>query len=279
MSFAVQIHSIRTGDFRLDGGAMFGVVTKVIWQALWPPDADNRILLALRALLLRRGDRAILVDTGIGDWHEEKFYSIYGIQPRDFDFREALRKYSLTPDEITDVILTHLHFDHAGGLIRRGAGGLEPTFPNASLHIQRRQYDWAQRPSVKDRASYLKPMMDYLSRCGQIVFHDGEGPLTEEISLAVFEGHTPALQTVLIRQPEQTVFFTGDWIPTSRHFHIPYLTAYELQPLKQAEEKRDILERAARENWLLYFQHDPECIAGRVGVENGKFVCVPEGSS
>lgn len=274
MSSLLNIHSIHTGDFKLDGGAMFGVVPRLIWQKLYMPDSENRILLAMRVLLIRTKDRAILVDTGIGNWHDEKFFSIYGVQQRDFSFRDALRQYSLSPEEITDVILTHLHFDHAGGILHRGPHGLEPAFPNASLHIQRKQYEWACSPSVKDRASYLKPLMDYLARCDRISFREGAEVFADGISILVFDGHTPSLQTVLIRQGEQTVFFTGDLISTSRHFHIPYLTAYELQPVLHAEEKQKILQQAAAENWLLYFQHDPDRVTGRVRFDAGRFVCV-----
>ncbi|MEJ5304920.1 MAG: MBL fold metallo-hydrolase [Ignavibacteria bacterium] len=250
-----EVISIKSGLFRLDGGAMFGVVPKVLWNKLNPADDLNRINLTTRSLLLISDQRKILVDTGLGNKFDEKFKNIYAIENLPIDV--ALIKKGINPEEITDVIITHLHFDHTGGSTKIENDRIIPTFLNAKYYIQKSHFDWALNPSDKDRASFIKQDFLPLKEFNQIVFTDGDFKLDDEIEILISNGHTPNQQHLKVSDGTTTLFYCGDLIPTSAHIPYPYVMSYDLYPLTTIEEKKRILPQAFEENWILFFEHDP----------------------
>lgn len=264
---AYDVVSVQTGRFALDGGAMFGVVPRVIWERQAPPDAKHRIPLALRSLLIRGEGRTILVDTGVGEtkW-SDKERSIYGIDHSEHDLACALGSKGVTPSDITDVILTHLHFDHAGGATTQDPDGtLRPTFPNATYYLQRRNLAWAEHPTEKDQASYLERDFGPIIERGQLrLLEDGEASPFEGIELEISDGHTEAQQLPRISDGEITVQYCGDVIPTRVHVPIPWVMGYDIRPLQTMEEKKSLLRRAVDEDWILAYEHDPLVAASRV---------------
>lgn len=254
-----EIFSIKSGMFKLDGGAMFGVVPKVLWNKTNPADDLNRINLATRSLLLISEKRKILVDTGIGNKFDEKFKNIYAVENLTID--EVIKQKGINPDTITDVVITHLHFDHAGGSTKISGDEVIPTFRNAKYHIQKGHYEWALNPSEKDRASFLKDDFLPLQDFNQLVLTEGEFKLDDEIEIIVSNGHTPFQQHLKISDGKQTLFYCGDMIPTSSHIPYPYVMSYDLYPLTTIEEKKKILPQAYEENWILFFEHDPDISA------------------
>jgi len=260
-----RLRLLDVGRFRLDGGAMFGVVPKVLWEKKNPADEKNRILMSTNLLLIEGEGRKILVDTGIGTKFDEKFQQIYTVDYSQHSLDKALQAVNLTHEDITDVILTHLHFDHAGGSTYRDAEGtIQPTFPRATYYIQKGQYEWAHRRNEKDRASYFPENYDPLLERGQLKLLDGAVELFPGIELLVVDGHTPHHQMVLVSDGEQRVLFAGDLIPTSSHVPIPWVMAYDLYPLNTIEEKKRILKQATEENWVVIFEHDPEIPGGTI---------------
>lgn len=253
-----EVKALETGRFALDGGAMFGVVPKVVWEKKNPADELNRIALALRVLLLVGHGRVVLVDTGIGDKFSERHQAIYGIDPTAGTLLSALAEQGFASADVTDVVLTHLHFDHAGGATRRLPDGqLVPTFPNATYHVQRRNWDWAHNPSEKDRASYLSENFAPLAEAGQINWVEGSGAILPGVYAWLSEGHTVGQQLIQVRDEQQTLIYCADIIPTSTHLAVPYVMGYDLHPLTTIAEKKEILEQAAEGGWIVVFEHDP----------------------
>ncbi len=251
------LHVINSGYFGLDGGAMFGIIPKPLWQKTNPPDEANRIKLATRNLFLTDGGRKILIDTGNGNKWDEKSKSIYG-----FDFTDSLegslKELNLSPSDITDVILTHLHFDHTGGSTKIENGKIVPTFPNAKYFVQKKNYEWAMNPSERDRGSYLKNNFEPLMEEGVLTLIGGEETFDDEIEFVIVNGHTYAQQLIKISDSSNTILYCADLFPTTSHIPLPYVMAYDLQPLVTVEEKKRILAKAIKENWKIFFEHDPE---------------------
>jgi len=258
------LHVIETGEFSLDGGAMFGVVPKVLWQRTNPADEKNRIEMRARCLLLSSESEKILIDTGVGKHWNEKFQNIFNLRDNETMLEKSLQKIGLTNSDITKVILTHLHFDHTGGATELIDDKWVPTFPNAKYYLQKKQYEWGLNPSEKDGASYYKERYEPLLREGVLELLEGEKQLDEEIILIPTEGHTFSQQTVKISDGEKTVFYCADLIPTASHIPLPYIMSYDLFPMKTLAEKKEILPKAVEENWLLFFEHDPYCLATKV---------------
>ncbi len=254
------VHAIPSGDFALDGGSMFGVVPRPIWEKSNPPDERNRIALAMRLLLLRGPGRTWLVDTGVGDKWGDKENTIYRVENALLP-DEALRRAGFDPGEITDVLLTHFHFDHGGGSTRRDG---TPVFPNARHHVQRRQLEWARDPAPKDRASYRPPDFMPLYEQGLLVLHDGRDEIADGIEVLPMEGHTEAMQVVRVFDRETSLLYVADLVPTRSHIRLPFVMAYDNRPLQTMREKEELLSRAADEGWILFFEHDPGCAACRV---------------
>jgi glyoxylase-like metal-dependent hydrolase (beta-lactamase superfamily II) len=259
-----KIHSIETGRFALDGGAMFGVVPRSLWEKPHPPDERNRITMAARALLLVGEGRRILIDTGNGSKFSEKFRSIYRIEGGDSELRSSLARHNVQPDEITDVILTHLHFDHAGGSTVRAGENVVPAFPNARYYVQRAQYEAAMKPTERDRASFFIEDYQILKAEGLLELTEGEREILPGIEVKVFDGHTTALQAPFITDGRTSLLFCADLIPLAAHVALPWIMAYDLRPLVTLEEKRRTLKAAAEEGWILYFEHDPVQVSARV---------------
>jgi glyoxylase-like metal-dependent hydrolase (beta-lactamase superfamily II) len=248
---------IETGRFRLDGGAMFGVVPKTLWEKATPADSANTIAMTTRSLLLRDDVRIILVDTGIGDTGNEKFRSIYSVDRSEHEMVAALAAVGLTPADVTDVILTHLHFDHAGGCVREADGQLELLFPDARHFVQKRHWLWALEPSEKDRASFIAERFLPLHDAGILTLLDEGEEVFTDIDLHVVDGHTFAQQLVRIEGDDASVLYAADLIPMSAHIPAPWVMSYDLQPLVTLREKHAVLERAAEHGDILVFEHDP----------------------
>jgi glyoxylase-like metal-dependent hydrolase (beta-lactamase superfamily II) len=261
------VRAFDAGLFALDGGAMFGVVPRPLWEKQYVPDARNRIAMSTRCLLITGAGKNILVDTGNGAKLGSKLEEIYGIVHEDNPFAVRLAPYGLRPEDITDVILTHLHFDHAGGATTKTNYGIVPTFPNARYYVQRDHWNAALNPTERDRASFFpenyKPLMEY----GVLELIDGEGELFPGIRVQLFHGHTSALQSPVISDGTTTLFFCADLIPMAAHVNLPWIMGYDLRPLVTLEEKRVVLDRAADEQWLLCLEHDPSVEA--LTVERG----------
>ncbi len=258
------LHLLDAGRFRLDGGAMFGVVPRVLWEKKKQPDERNRIAMATNLLLIQENNRTILVDTGIGTKSDEKFKKIYAIDDA-YHVVAALQQVGIAPEAVTDVILTHLHFDHAGGATRYSdAGEVVPTFPNARYYVQKAQYEWALNPSEKDRASFLAENYVPLFEAGQLELLESDGEIFPGISVITVTGHTPGQQMVRVQGGGQTLLFAADLIPLEPHLSIPWIMAYDLYPLETLQEKKRILQQAVAEDWIIIFEHDPEVPAGRI---------------
>jgi glyoxylase-like metal-dependent hydrolase (beta-lactamase superfamily II) len=254
-----EAHALHGGDFALDGGAMFGVVPRPLWERTNPPDDRNRIALAMRLLLLRGPDRTFLVDTGIGDKWGDKENGIYRVEGAVLP-DEAVRRAGFDPFAVTDVLLTHLHFDHGGGSTR--ADGT-PVFGNARYHVQRRHLEWARDASVKDRASFRPLDFEPLAAQDRLLLHDGRVEVADGVELLPVSGHTRAMQLVKVSFDE-TLLYMADLVPTRAHLRTPWVMAYDNEPMRTMREKTRLLGRAAREGWIAFFEHDPQVAACRV---------------
>lgn len=275
------LHSVPTGQFKLDGGAMFGTVPKVLWEKTNPADDHNRILMEARALLVKGKDRVILIDNGngsdfklkYGEAAGAKFEQMYGVSDPDDTTKASLygslKKLGLKTSDITDVILTHLHFDHAGGSTCARDGKLAPTFENATYYIQKENLETALNPNRREKASYLKPNFQPLIDAGVLKTLEGPQELFPGIHLSLTHGHTVGQQNVLITDGDHSLFYCADLIPTSTHTKLAWVMGYDLDPLKIIEEKEVILKKADEQNWNLFFEHDPYCDAAQVKF-NGK---------
>lgn len=265
-----EIHSVSDGFFRLDGGAMFGVVPRVMWERTNPPDDKNRILLGLNPLLIITEQRKILVDTGIGNKDDAKFCSLYAVD-RKPTMQESLAKLNLLVDDINIVVSTHLHWDHAGGNTTKGVDGkIRATFPNATYMIQRGEWDEATTPNERTRGSYHQEDFLPLKQAGQLELIVGDTPVEDGIDIITIPGHNRHFQTVLISSNDQKAIFLGDLIPTASHLSYPYIMGYDLFPLETLKAKKQLLQRAVEENWLLIFEHDPKVKMGYVKMQSGK---------
>jgi glyoxylase-like metal-dependent hydrolase (beta-lactamase superfamily II) len=243
---------------------MFGIVPKPLWSKLNPPDERNRIELAARSLLIVGRGKNILVDNGNGSKFTEKQTDIYRLDNTTFDLKRSLALHGYAASDITDVILTHLHFDHAGGSTHVDNGKLKLTFPRARYHVQKAHWERAIHPSEKDRGSFMQDDFIPLHDLGVLELVEGECELFPDISMLVFNGHTTALQLPKISDGKSTLLYCCDLFPTSSHIPLPYIMAYDLRPLETLEEKRRVLGRALDEHWDLFFEHDPNVVAGRV---------------
>ncbi|MDT8368945.1 MAG: MBL fold metallo-hydrolase [Longimicrobiales bacterium] len=255
----LTVHAIEAGLQRLDGGAMFGVVPRPLWERRIAPDGRNRIPLAMRCLLIEAPNALVLVDTGAGNKENEKFVSIYGIENAGSPTRleDGIRAAGHAPDAVDLVLSTHLHFDHAGGnTVRRDDGEIVPAFANATYVVQRREFDFAQSGNERIRASYLAPNIDPVPR-DRWRFLEGEEEVTRGVRVECTPGHTPHHQSVWIEDSGESAVFLADVCPTTAHLPLPWIMGYDLEPLVTLESKRSLWERARREGWRLIFEHDP----------------------
>ena len=260
---AFDMTPVTDGRFRLDGGAMFGVVPKVLWEKCCQADERNRIQMGLNCLLVRAHGKNILVDTGLGDKWDAKFTDMFAMD-RTPPLYDSLKAQGLTAEDIHMVINTHLHFDHCGGNTMCDDGALVPAFPKAKYVVQRGEYEDAARANERTRASYRKENFTPIAHVNQWEFLDGDTELAPGISVVVTDGHTRHHQCVKIESEGETAFYLGDLIPTVSHLPLPYIMGYDLYPMQTLETKRWVLERAFEENWLLIFEHDPKVQMGYV---------------
>lgn len=269
-----KLHSVQTGLFKLDGGAMFGVVPKGLWTRTNPSDEQNRIDMCTRALLLDKGDKKILIDTGIGYKLSEKLNNIYQVDYSKYTLENSLKELGLTNEDITDVILTHLHFDHAGGnTIIDASGDPIPAFPNATYHVQKKHYDWALNPTERDKASFFPENYKVLEDKGVLKFTEGEHKFDDIITLVPVNGHTPGMQLIKFSDGENTLLYLADLIPTAGHIPVPYIMGYDLFPLTTLDEKKKHLLDIAENDWMITFEHDPHNEAGKIGLgDKGYFL-------
>ncbi|WP_103030369.1 MBL fold metallo-hydrolase [Salinibacter altiplanensis] len=254
-----SLHTVETGRFRLDGGAMFGIVPKPLWSQRIPPDDQNRIPLNMRCLLLIGGDRVILIDTGIGDTFEgTKFQDLFAVDHSAATLERSLAAHEVAPKDVTDVVLTHLHFDHAGGSTRRVDGTPVVRFPNATYHVQQRHWQWAADPNPKEAQSFRPGTFAPLMEAGHLNLVDGETTLFPHVEVSLAHGHTEAQQTVTVRDSETTLVYVADLVPTTHHLSPAWTMAYDVRPLRTMDEKGEFLEQAVDSEWKLFFEHDPE---------------------
>jgi len=258
----MNLHTIDTGFFKLDGGAMFGVVPKTIWNKTNPADDNNLCTWAMRCLLIEDGDTLILVDTGIGDKQDEKFFSHYYLHG-DATMDKSLAARGFHRDDITDVFLTHLHFDHVGGAIKRDGERLIPAFKNATYWSSQKHWDWAVNPNEREKASFLKENILPIQESGQLKFVDDNCNVnfTDNINVKFVYGHTESMMLPLINYKGKQLLYMADLLPSVGHLPLPYVMAYDMFPLKTLAEKKIILQEALEKEYILYLEHDPvnEC--------------------
>lgn|SRR6185436_1642390 len=269
----MNLYSINSGFFKLDGGAMFGVVPKSIWDGLNPADENNMCSWAMRCLLIEDGNRLILVDNGLGDKQDKKFFSYYFLHGDD-SLEKSLRTAGFSMDDITDVFLTHLHFDHCGGSIKwnKDRTGYETAFKNATYWSHKEHWDLAIKPNAREKASFLKENILPIQESGQLKFVGGgtgekENEIlsgtnfSDSISIFIARGHTEAMMLPIIPYKNKTVVYAADLLPSTGHIPVPYVMAYDTRPLITLEEKAKFLNTAGENDFIFFFEHDPvnEC--------------------
>jgi len=266
----LTIHAIQAGGQRLDGGAMFGVVPKPLWEKRIPADDRNRISLGMRCLLIEHPSGLVLVDTGAGNKEDQKFKGIYGIENESGDgtdtmLEQGLRDVGVAPRDVSIVINTHLHFDHAGGNTRFGEDGkVELSFPNAQYFVKRGEYDYALHPNERTAASYFDRNYLPVEAAGKLELVVRERDIVKGIRVVPTPGHTPFHQSVLIESGGERAFYLGDLVPTHAHLPLPWIMGYDVEPLVTLETKRRVLKQALEEQWLLIFEHDATVSSGRI---------------
>lgn len=264
---SIRIHGIEAGVQQLDGGAMFGVVPKTLWERKIPADVRNRIPLAMRCLLVEAPNALVLIDTGVGNKYTEKFGDIYGISNAGEPTRleDGIRHAGFDPSDVDIVLSTHLHFDHAGGnTVKSDDGAIRPAFPGAQYVVQRGELAFASSRNERIEASYLPENLDAVTEAGLWTLLDGDAEVTEGVRVVPTPGHTPFHQSVLVESDGEVACFLADVCPTSAHIPLPWIMGYDLEPLVTLESKRGLWTRALEEDWLLVFEHDPRVPWGRL---------------
>ncbi|MEL1233188.1 MAG: MBL fold metallo-hydrolase [Candidatus Neomarinimicrobiota bacterium] len=252
-----DLYSVETSEFGLDGGAMFGIIPKPVWEKKVSADELNRVNMVTRSLLLVSDEKKILIDTGNGTKWEEKYKQIYDINTDQYNIEKSLGKYGFSSEQITDVICTHMHFDHIGGNTKIKSGEVVPTFPNAKYWISEENWKLANHPSQKDAGSFIEHDWKVLAENQMIEIIDGREPFIEGIDTIVTHGHTPGLLHPVVSDGSNKLFYGADIFPMVAHIPIPWVMAYDVQPVVTMEEKQKLLQKMEREDWILFFEHDP----------------------
>ena len=270
-----KYYSLEPARFKLDGGAMFGIIPKPLWNKVHPADELNRIELALRLVLIKDGDKNILIDTGIGDYHGEKFDSRFGIVGLASPLEMALLAVGLTPSDITDLIISHLHFDHVGGIGKMVNGAMEPVLKNATVHLHQKHFEYSTSPTERDSGSfqieYFTPVLKWYQEHNQVHFVDGmEGEILPGINFLCSMGHTP----YLLHAYDEKFIYMADLIPTSNHVHIPWVMGYDISPGVTTQDKRHFLKFIHNQNLTMIFEHDPLFYGSKIIKDSkGEYIC------
>lgn len=258
----MKLYSINTGYFKLDGGAMFGVVPKSIWKKLNPGDDNNMCNWAMRCLLIEDGNRLILIDNGMGNKQDEKFFGHYYLNGDD-SLEKSLAKHGFSKGDITDAFLTHLHFDHCGGSIDKEGDKYVPAFKNATYWSNERHWEWATKPNDREKASFLKENILPIKESGQLKFIDVKDGVAfnDNINIRFMHGHTDAMMLPQITYKDKTIVYMADLLPAVAHIPVPYIMAYDIKPLETLTEKKSFISEAQKNDYILFFEHDPniEC--------------------
>ena len=255
----MKLYTINAGHFKLDGGAMFGVVPKSMWKKLNPPDENNMCNWAMRCLLIEDEGRLILIDNGMGNKQDEKFFGYYFLNGDD-TLEKSLAKNGFSKDDITDVFLTHLHFDHCGGSIEKAGDKLVPAFKNATYWSNESHWQWAVHPNDREKASFLKENILPIQESGKLKFIETKEGIefAKNINLRFVNGHTESMMLPEIKYKEKTIIYMADLLPSVAHIPIPYVMAYDTRPLETLKEKKSFLTEAQQKDFILFFEHDPE---------------------
>lgn len=257
----MRLFAINAGNFKLDGGAMFGVVPKSIWNKANPADANNLCTWATRCLLIENGKQLVLIDTGLGDKQDESFFKHYFRDaPQTWD--QLLKPYGFQAADITDVFLTHLHFDHVGAALMKDGEKIFPTFKNATYWSNQKHWEWAINPNPREKASFLKENLFPLQESGQLHFIDSSTSLFDWMEVITVDGHTEQQMLPLISTPKGKLLYAADLLPSAGHIPMPYIMSYDVRPLVSMQEKEHIFKRALAESWNIFLEHDPviECV-------------------
>jgi glyoxylase-like metal-dependent hydrolase (beta-lactamase superfamily II) len=258
----VKLYSVNAGYFKLDGGAMFGVVPKSIWNNLNPADENNMCNWAMRCLLIEDEGKLILIDTGIGNKQSEKFFSHYYLNGTD-TLEKSLAKYGFAKDDVTDVFLTHLHFDHCGGAIEKIDNQLVPAFKNATYWSNEKHWEWATNPNDREKASFLKENILPIRESGKLKMVEIEEGVEfiKNFNIRFVNGHTGFMMLPQIRYKDRTIVYVADLLPSISHIGLPYIMSYDTRPLETLKEKKSFLDEASQNDFILFFEHDPavEC--------------------
>lgn len=280
---SLRVHALQAGLQQLDGGAMFGVVPKPLWERKIAADARNRIPLGMRCLLIEHPDALVLVDTGLGNKESAKFHDIYGVENSPVgtvgptQLESALAEAGFAPADVDVVINTHLHFDHAGGNTMVGeSGAVSHSFPNARYIVRRGEWDWAHQTNERTAASYFPANFDPLREAGRLELVDADGEVLPGIALRRTSGHTPHHQGVLLTSGAERLFYLADLSPTVAHVPLPWIMGYDVEPLVTLETKRAVWREASEEAWLVMFEHDAAHAWGRIVVDGRGYACLVE---
>jgi glyoxylase-like metal-dependent hydrolase (beta-lactamase superfamily II) len=278
---SLELSIVDGGHFRLDGGAMFGVVPKVLWERKFPADEKNRVRLATNCLLVRGSGFTALVECGLGEKWDDRARETYAIEPGR-GLAASLASLGVHVEDVDALVVSHLHFDHCGGATRRENGELLRTFPRATMYLQHAELEHARAPHERDRASYLPENWEPYAEAGRLETLRGEAEVRPGVTVAPLKGHNDGMQAVRVESEGQIAFYFADALPTTAHVPIPWIMAYDLYPVDLIQNKKRLLDRAQREGWLCVFEHDPDVPWGRVvdGVDGKRRVhAVPAGAT
>ena len=251
----MKLTPISAGNFHCDGGALFGVIPKVLWSKVYPADENNFTKMALRCLLVETGDRKILIETGIGNHYSEKYLQNNGVTSV-IDLEKSLKNEGFSVEDITDVFFTHLHWDHCTGAVKSTENGFKLLFPNATMWSSKKQWEHAKVSNIRERAAYHREVLDFIHNSGKLKLVENEGELFPGFEVRFFDGHTPGQMIPLLRTGEQTFVYTSDLFPSAANIPLLWIAAYDLDPVKVIDEKQAFLQEVAEKNYALFFEHD-----------------------